>query len=1031
MSNEATSSGPQRTSGGTHEPAPKRRLHVRRRRLLAGASLVVLVGMAIWGGLAVASPSGVPGPIVGLVSPTHPVEATWYGSNDPTFAWNPTTASDSAIAGYSIALDQNPATVPDTVTDRKSLDFLPRASFPVGSSPTEDRVADFNGDGKLDLVVENAGSNTVSVLTGNGDGTLRPKVDYATGTQPWSMDVGDVNGDGRPDIVVANHTANTASVLINNGDGTFKAKVDYATGNTPESLKLGDVNDDGKLDILTSNATASSVSVLLGNGDGTFRPESYFTAGAHPTSIDTGDVNGDGKLDIVTANYDAGSVSVLTGNGDGTFNTNVDYGTGSGPETVVVADVNKDGKPDIATVNGPGSSASILVNKGDGTFKSKVDYATGAMPYALDVLDLNQDGAVDLVTTNHNSNTVSVLFGNGDGTFNARTDRATGTGPFWVALGDFNGDGYGDLAVTDGNAGTASILLGTAFLAASYTGKADGVWYFHVRAVDSYGDGGATSTRVVRIDTTAPTTTQSGADALWHNTDVNVTFSASDAGSGVAKTEYRVDGAGWVSGTEVTVPAPSDGSNDGVHTVRYCSTDALGHVETAKSCAVKIVTVAPTTSVSGADSAWHDSAVPLTFSSGSAGDPVTEYRVDGAGWVNGTEVTVPASHNGSNDGTHTVEYRSVNALGMTEGAKSATVKIDVGAPTTSVSGADSLWHDDDVTLDFSASDAGSGVAKTEYRVDGDDWVELTGGSLVVPAPPDGSNDRAHTVEYRSTDALGHVEDAKSATVKIDGGAPTTTQSGADALWHDADVSVTFSGSDAGSGVVSTEYRIDSGDWVSGTEVTVPAPSDGSNDGTHTIEYRSTDAFGHVENAKSATVKIDAAAPTTSVSGADSLWHDGDMTLDFSASDAGGGVAKTEYRVDGGDWVELTGGSLVVPAPADGSNDGIHTVEYRSTDALGHVEDAKSCDVKIGHLNVFARYIRHKLSLIIISWKAVPGAATYDVVVEGATVGCTTDSSYRYLVPAAAKNRVFTLEIAARDAGGTQLWTSGAEVPWRM
>ena len=53
-------------------------------------------------------------------------------------------------------------------------------------------IADFNGDGKMDLAVSNAGVNndpghTVSVLLGNGDGTFQPKTDFEVGFQPFDL----------------------------------------------------------------------------------------------------------------------------------------------------------------------------------------------------------------------------------------------------------------------------------------------------------------------------------------------------------------------------------------------------------------------------------------------------------------------------------------------------------------------------------------------------------------------------------------------------------------------------------------------------------------------------------------------------------------------------------------------------------------------------------------------------------------------------------------------------------------------------
>jgi hypothetical protein len=1073
---------------------------VLRRAFVLVSALIALAVLATVVGVASADPGGIPGDVTGLASATHPSETTWYRSTTPSFTWDPVAATNSAIAGYSIKLNQDADTKPDAVTDRHSLDFLARTAYTSGSAPAEDRTADLNGDGHLDIIAENYSSNTVSVFLGNGNGTFAAKADYTTGAGPWSLAVTDVNADGKADIVTGNLGASTASVLLGNGNGTFAAKTDYATGSAPECLRVGDVNADSKLDIVTTNSTANTVSVLLGNGNGTFRTKTDFATSGHPTSIDLGDLNGDSKTDIVTANTTPSTVSVLMGNGDGTFQTKVDYGTGTQPYTVIVADVNHDSKLDIATVNYGASTASILLNNGNGTFKTKVDYATGAGPYALAIADLNHDGVPDLVTTNHDASTVSILFGNGDGTFSGKTDKATGAGPFWVALGDFNGDGYGDLATTDTTANTMSTMLGTAFLAATCPPTADGVWYFHVRAVDALGVGGNTSTRTVLIDATAPVTSQSGADSAWHNSDVHLTLSPSDPTSGVASTEYKIGSGDWTSGTSVTIPATAGGSNDGPHVVSYRSTDVAGNVETAKTCTVNIVTSAPTTSVSGADSSWHASDVTLNFSSAGYGVSGTEYSTDnGFTWTAGTSLIVHATAGGANDGAHTILYRSTNGAGLTETPKTCTVKIDTGAPTTTVSGADTAWHGSDVILSLAGTDAGSGVASTEYKVDGGAWT--TGTSVLVPATANGANDGTHTVLYRSTDVFGHVETAKSCTVKIDAGAPTTTASGADTAWHDGDVSLSFSGHDVGSGVASTEYKVDGDAWTTGTSVVVPAAA---NDGSHSVLYRSTDVFGHVEDPQSATVKIDTGAPTTSVTGSDDAWHNSDVSLSFSGTDAGSGVASTEYKVDGGAWT--TGTSVVIPAtagdgthtvlyrstdvvghtetpkssslkidanapvthaagisdewsgsdvsvaftaddvsahtteysidggawtlgsdalvaaPADHSNDGLHTVTYRSTDAAGNVEAPRSGTVKIATLplNAVGVYRKHKLSSLRLSWAKVDEAATYTVLVNEVVVGTTSELAITVPVPVRLRSGNPLVRVVPCDAAARQL-----------
>ena len=116
-------------------------------------------------------------------------------------------------------------------------------------------VGDFNGDGRPDLAVANIGSNTVSVLLGNGDGTFQPAQHFATGAAPRSVAVGDFNGDGRLDLATANSGGNDVSVLLGNGDGTFAAaqsvplQIPFIPVDPPLSVAVGDFNADGKMDL--------------------------------------------------------------------------------------------------------------------------------------------------------------------------------------------------------------------------------------------------------------------------------------------------------------------------------------------------------------------------------------------------------------------------------------------------------------------------------------------------------------------------------------------------------------------------------------------------------------------------------------------------------------------------------------------------------------------------------------------------------------------------------------------------------------
>ncbi len=341
-------------------------------------------------------------------------------------------------------------------------------SFDASPNPYSVAIGDLNADGKPDLVTSNVGSNTVSVLLGNGDGTFGVRTDYGTGSQPYSVAIHDLNADGKLDLVTADYGSNTVSVLIGNGDGSFGTETDYDAGIQPYSVAIGDVNADGKPDLAVANPNlngrSGTVSVLLGNGDGTFGVKTDIVAGVRPFSVAIGDLNADGKLDLAVANIDSyggpGTVSVLLGNGDGSFGSKTDYGTGISPNSVAIGDLNGDGRPDLAVANLNSNTVSVLLGHGDGSFGLKADFVTGNFPISVAIGDLNADGKPDLALADLNSYAASVLLGNGDGSFGVKADYAAGNSPYSVAIGDLNADGKLDLAVAAPGSNAVSVLLG-------------------------------------------------------------------------------------------------------------------------------------------------------------------------------------------------------------------------------------------------------------------------------------------------------------------------------------------------------------------------------------------------------------------------------------------------------------------------------------------------------------------------------------------------------------------------------------------
>jgi hypothetical protein len=306
--------------------------------------------------------------------------------------------------------------------------------FGSGTLPYGLVAVDLNGDGNVDLAFTNANSaGGVTVLLGNGSGAFTTLGTYPTGQTPESVAAGDFNNDGIPDLAVANMTDGTVSILLGNGDGSLSpASVPtVAVGGTtpnPVSVAIADFNGDGNADIVTANSGNGTISVLLGDGTGEFTAatNSPFSAGAQPVSVAAADLNGDGKPDLAVANsLTSGSdVGVFINAGNGTFGSRTGYTTISGTNGlnahfITVGDFNSDGIPDLAVVSkGNGNnSGSFSIFPGSatthGTFGAPVTTGLGSLPWSAVVADFNGDGRTDLAVASSQTSLIYVLSGHG------------------------------------------------------------------------------------------------------------------------------------------------------------------------------------------------------------------------------------------------------------------------------------------------------------------------------------------------------------------------------------------------------------------------------------------------------------------------------------------------------------------------------------------------------------------------------------------------------------------------------------------
>lgn len=307
--------------------------------------------------------------------------------------------------------------------------------------------------------------------------------------------VADFNGDGRPDLLCSDGTLN-----LGNGDGTFKVGTPVALispNSAPQGiLAVADFNGDNKQDVLEEGAVGTFL-VQLGNGDATFGTPISSSVGVNLVPVAVADLNADGKADIVGSFN--GTIYVCLSNGDGTFKASVPLNLGSvtAENLLSLGDFNNDKKTDIFVVASSGSNQPqqllVFLGNGDGTFEpAKTTVVPASLWYYQVLGDFNGDGNLDLTFAGECNSLafcnqfppVYLFLGNGDGTFQAATTPISNSGPF--AAGDFNGDGKLDL-----------VFANSFSIAQIYTGNGDGTFSSPQSYVSSLANLDAAASNVV------------------------------------------------------------------------------------------------------------------------------------------------------------------------------------------------------------------------------------------------------------------------------------------------------------------------------------------------------------------------------------------------------------------------------------------------------------------------------------------------------------------------------------------------------
>lgn len=296
--------------------------------------------------------------------------------------------------------------------------FGPATSILIsaGFGPAEVHAVSLRGNGTMDLIVGSFNLNEIAVLLGNGNGTFAPATFYTVGTAintPTSLTTGDFNDDGSLDVAVANTGDNTVSILLGNGSGTLTASGSpISVGRTPEAIRAADFNGDSFSDLAVANYSDGTISILLNNKNGTFTATSVGDgARSGPQALA---IHGSGTSQLLAvANFQANTVSVMQNNGSGVFTIQTTVPVDKGPDDVSFADFNGDGVQDLVVSSYTNGTVNLAIGSLGGSYTVLSPFSVGNKPYSAAAGDLDLDGTPDLVVSNCFSNNTGVLL---DGT---------------------------------------------------------------------------------------------------------------------------------------------------------------------------------------------------------------------------------------------------------------------------------------------------------------------------------------------------------------------------------------------------------------------------------------------------------------------------------------------------------------------------------------------------------------------------------------------------------------------------------------
>ena len=468
-----------------------------------------------------------------------------------------------------------------------------------------------------------------------------------------------------------------------------------------------------------------------------------------------------------------------------------------------------------------------------------------------------------------------------------------------------------------------------------FSGLTNGNHYVNIKALDK---AGLTTIRKVNftVDNVAPVLTISSptGGAYLGTSSVAVTWSSTDAVSGVSGYQYRVDGGAW-SDKAMVLTCTFTGLSDAPHTVDVRAFDVANNVRTA-SVGFTVDITNPTVSITSPSDRALVGIATVTWTGNDATSGLQGYRsrVDNQSWST-VALTLTRTFTGLIDGSHFIEVQALDRSGNTF-TVSVNFTLDMTAPVVSITSPANgfITNSTTVKVDWTATDSPAGVQGYQYRIDAGGWNGLSG---AVTNDFAGLSDGLHTVYVQAVDNAGNSA-ITSVTFRVDTIAPAVSITSPAAGYYSSSstVTVVWTATDGGSGVKGFQYHIDSEDWSSLAWVKNHAFS-GLSEGDHTVYIRAMDNAS-LPSETSVTFNVDTVAPEVQIDSPANnyITNITTVTVGWSGSDDTSGIAGYQYQLDSGTW---SGISMLQTNVFTSLSNAVHTVTVRILDRAGNTADA--------------------------------------------------------------------------------------------